>query len=181
MGLSRPPFGSSSWQTVCTATSFELTPSPIIHPNYHRIQKWEMNIKKKQTHLFLSPNLCMVAKRSIPIKSPICLPTDELNSSRYFFSSHIVSLSGGESMNDILNEVKGRCLRVDQPSQIMDTLDWLRYIKLSIKEYWRKGIYVPQLHRTLSTLDELLSRSRLLQCRTSWVCRCLVFWGSNRK
>ena len=76
----------------------------------------------------------MVATRSIPINSPVCLPTDELNSSRYFFSSQTVSLSGGESINDILNEVKGRRLRVDHPSQITVTLDLICYIKLSMKE-----------------------------------------------
>jgi len=104
--------------------------------------KSAMRNKQKLTwskHTFFSSrNLRIVATRSLPIKSPVCLPTDELNSSKYFFSSQTVSLSGGESINDMLKEVKGRRLRVDHPSQIMDILDWIRYIKLSMKELWRK-------------------------------------------
>ena len=61
--------------------------------------------------------------KSLPINSPVCLPTGELNSSKYFLSTHRVSLSGGESMKDMLNEVNGRRLRVDHPSHIVDTFE----------------------------------------------------------
>ena len=114
-GLSRLPFGSSSWHTVRTATSFALTPSLTIHPSHPQNQ--QSNI------LFLSLKLHIVATRSFPISSPVCLPTNELNSSRYFFNSQTVSLCCGKSINDMLNDVKGCRLRVDHPSQITDTLD----------------------------------------------------------
>jgi hypothetical protein len=36
-------------------------------------------------------------------------------------------------MKLILNDVKGRRLRVDQPSHTVDTLDWIRYMLISTR------------------------------------------------
>jgi hypothetical protein len=37
-------------------------------------------------------------------------------------------------MNDMLKEVKGRRFRVDQPSQMVDTFDEMRYLWVNTEE-----------------------------------------------
>jgi hypothetical protein len=170
-GLRRFPPGSSSRHTVRTATSLELTPSPTIQPSY-RPHEWFVSLTIDTPHTFFSRrNLRVVFTRSIPINFPVCHPTGELNSSRWFLSSHWVSLPGGESINEMLNEVKGRRLRVDHPSQIVETFDGIRYHQIS--ESWhRNGKDTPQLSPTLFLQVEFLSHWRNWLSQTSLVCHC---------
>jgi hypothetical protein len=84
----------------------------------------------------------MVVTRSSPINFPVCRPTGELNSSKCFLSSHCESLSGGESMKQMLNDVNGRRFRVDQPSQTVDTFDEMRYHLLVQKMEETDGTHV---------------------------------------
>ena len=90
-------------------------------------------------------NLRVVFARSIPINFPVCRPTGELNSSRWFLSSHCVLLPGGESINEMLNEVKGRRLRLDHPSQTVVTFDGIRYHVVSNSTLHRK----PAIHTSI--------------------------------
>lgn len=46
-----------------------------------------------------------------------------------------MSLPGGESINEMLNEVKGRRLRVDHPSQIAETFEGIRYCSVSDRNH----------------------------------------------
>ena len=89
-------------------------------------------------HTFLSrQNLHIVFTRSISISFPVCHPTGELNSRRWFLSSHWVSLPGGESINEMLNEVKGHHWRVDHPSQMAETFDGIHYHLISNSKHWK--------------------------------------------
>jgi hypothetical protein len=79
-------------------------------------------------------NFRMVTTRSFPIIILVCRPTEELNSIRYFFSSHCVSLSAGESMKDMLKEVNGCRFRVDQPFQMVVIFDEMCYLLVNTEE-----------------------------------------------
>jgi hypothetical protein len=72
-------------------------------------------------------NFRIVDIKSLPINSPVCLPTGELNSIRCFLSCHFVSSFGGESINEMLKDVNGRRCRVDHPSQTVEILEGMRY------------------------------------------------------
>ena len=72
---------------------------------------------------FSTWNFFIVATRSCPIRLPVCCLTGELKSRRYFLSSHCISLFAGELINEMLNDVQGQCLQVDQPSHMIDTFE----------------------------------------------------------
>jgi hypothetical protein len=50
-------------------------------------------------------------------------------------------------MNEILNEVNGRRLPLDQPSHTTDTFDWMCYTQVNKVEACCKSTYIDEINR----------------------------------
>ena len=64
-----------------TATSFALAPSPTIQPTV-QIVRYILFMKSLIPTFFFNRNFQVVLTKSMPINSPVCLPTGKLNLSK---------------------------------------------------------------------------------------------------
>ena len=129
------PLGRIEFLADCTYCHIIHANTVANHPT-QLLRKLVINENKQDSisTFILMWNFLMVVTRSFPIKIPVCCPTGELNSTRYFFSSQCVSLLVGESMNKMLKEVNGHRFWVDQPSHIVNTFNRMHYLWVNTEE-----------------------------------------------